>query len=239
MSIPAIVIAGGLGTRIAPFSNGRPKSLIEIHGKPFLKWQLELLSKNGITDVVLCLSHKSEQILKYLSHQENLGMNIRYSFDGENQLGTGGAVQKALTLVDGPFYVLYGDSYLLTKFKQVSQFYLSQRKEALMTVLHRSRTYEKPNVGMSRERILIYSKSSTERNLEFIDYGLTILNHSCFEFSKNRDRFDLTDIFADLIRRDEIVGYEVFERYFEVGSLRGYTEFNDYLVGGRSEQRNL
>jgi NDP-sugar pyrophosphorylase family protein len=233
MTIPVIVIAGGLGTRIATLARNRPKSLIEIRGKPFLEWQLEMLSKNGIKDVVLCLSYQSEQIIEYLTDQKNLEMNIQYSLDGEIQLGTGGAVKKALPLVSGPFFVLYGDSYLLTRFKKVQEFYFGQGRQALMTVIHRSKTYEKPNVELSQETILNYSKVSTRKEMDFIDYGLTILNEHCFEFFKSKNSFDLTEVFTNLLSRDELVGYEVQDGYFEVGSLHGYSAFEMYLDGGK------
>jgi hypothetical protein len=102
-----------------------------------------------------------------------------------------------------------------------------------MTVIHRSKTYEKPNVELSQETILNYSKVSTRKEMDFIDYGLTILNEHCFEFFKSKNSFDLTEVFTNLLSRDELVGYEVQDGYFEVGSLHGYSAFEMYLDGGK------
>lgn len=234
MKLPAVILAGGLGTRIASVAGDKPKSLIEFCGKPFLYWQLDLLSRNGVREVILCLSHKSEQIIEYISHENEFKMNIRYSIDGDTQLGTGGSVKKASSLINGPFFVLYGDSFLLTDFSRVQDFYLNQKRRGLMTTIHYTKTYEKPNIQISSNQILNYSKSISGKNFTYVDYGLSILTSDCFSSSQGIERFDLVDVFSHLLLRNELVGFEVGERYFEIGSPYGVSEFKKYLERERS-----
>jgi NDP-sugar pyrophosphorylase family protein len=85
--LQTVVLAGGLGTRIRPVYENLPKSLIPICGRPFLAWQLELLQKNGVTEVILCVSHKSDLIEKYISEEKSFGMQILFSYDGVKQIG--------------------------------------------------------------------------------------------------------------------------------------------------------
>ena len=236
MSLPAIIIAGGYGTRIAAVAGNKPKSLIQICEKPFLYWQLDLLFKNGVEDVVLCLSHRAEQIMEYLSYQNDIQVNIHYCLDGDTQLGTGGSAKKAISLVKGPCFVLYGDSYLLADFSKIKDFYIKQSKQALMTTIHHSKTYEKPNVEMSQNKIVAYSKSRAGVNMKYLDYGLSILTSDCFDFSQGLATFDLSEVFSNLILRDEVVGYETDQKYFEIGSTRGFSEFKNYMERENSAQ---
>ena len=109
---PVAILAGGLATRLHPLTEETPKALIEIYGRPFIEWQLKLLSREGIKKVVLCVAHKSEMIQAFVGDGRKYGVEIDYSFDGEVRLGTGGAIRKALPLLGDTFMVLYGDSYL-------------------------------------------------------------------------------------------------------------------------------
>ena len=74
---PIAVLAGGLASRLGSLSTNIPKCLIEINGKPFIEWQLELLKAAGYADFVFCLSHKSDQIEKYLGNGSRYGLNFK------------------------------------------------------------------------------------------------------------------------------------------------------------------
>src|SRR5690242_2763493 len=99
------VLAGGLATRLGEVTKSTPKSLIEIAGRPFLAWQLELFRARGLGDVVLCVSHHAEQIEAWVAEHPIPGLRVRFSHDGGRQRGTGGALQRALPLLGSPFLV--------------------------------------------------------------------------------------------------------------------------------------
>ena len=82
-----MVLAGGLGTRLKPLTEQIPKSLIPVNGQPFLAYQLELFKRSGIRDVVLCVGHLGDQIRKYLGDGNGLGVDIRYSDEGDKLSG--------------------------------------------------------------------------------------------------------------------------------------------------------
>src|ERR1700719_4898647 len=110
--LPVVILAGGLATRLRPITEKIPKALVEVAGRPFLEHQIELLTLNAISDVVLCVCYLGEMIERRYGDGASLGIKIRYSFDGPKLLGTGGAIKKALGLLPDAFFVLYGDSYL-------------------------------------------------------------------------------------------------------------------------------
>jgi hypothetical protein len=108
----AVVLAGGLATRMRPMTLTVPKSMLEVSGRPFVDWQLEKLASSGFREVVLCVAHLGEQIRAHVGNGARYGLNVRYSFEGDVLLGTGGALRAALERLAPTFLVTYGDSYL-------------------------------------------------------------------------------------------------------------------------------
>jgi NDP-sugar pyrophosphorylase family protein len=107
--IPVALLAGGLATRLRPITEKVPKVLVPVAGKPFLTHQLELLHKQGIRRVVMCLGHLGEMVVQEFGDGSAHGIQLEYSFDGPKLLGTGGALRQALPKLGGEFFVLYGD----------------------------------------------------------------------------------------------------------------------------------
>ena len=123
--LPLAILAGGYSTRLGSLTKDLPKCLVEINGRPFVEWQLDLLVESGYSDFIFCISYKSEMIQEYLADGSRWGSRIRYSIDGETQLGTGGAIQKALPLLGDAFGVIYGDSYLPIDYSNVESEFLN------------------------------------------------------------------------------------------------------------------
>lgn len=105
----AVILAGGVGTRLRPITDYVPKPLVPVNNIPIIEWQLRYLKKFGINNVIICSGYKAEQIQNYLEHKKNFGMNIKHSIE-KSQLGTGGAIKKAANLIkEKSFLVLNGD----------------------------------------------------------------------------------------------------------------------------------
>ncbi len=107
---PAVILAGGLGTRLRPLVSDRPKALAVVAGKPFILHQLEWLRRNLVQSVILCVGYKGEQIVDFLGDGSHLGLKIDYSWEN-TPLGTAGALAQALELLPPEFLVLNGDTY--------------------------------------------------------------------------------------------------------------------------------
>src|SRR5580704_139718 len=133
-SLPVVILAGGLATRLRPLTEKIPKSLVEVAGRPFLEHQIALLRKNGITNIFLCVGYLGEMIEQRFGDGEQLGVQIAYSYDGEKLLGTGGAIKKLLPRLPEDFFVLYGDSFLPIDYQAVATHFRASAKAALMTV---------------------------------------------------------------------------------------------------------
>src|SRR3984893_1649650 len=146
MSLPIVILAGGLATRLHPITEKIPKALVDVAGRPFLEHQIELLKGNEVTDITLCVGYLGEMIQKRYGDGEALGVRIRYSFDGPKLLGTGGAIKKASAFLPDVFFVLYGDSYLPVDYQAVAAAFREAGKPALMTVFANSDAWDTGNV---------------------------------------------------------------------------------------------
>jgi NDP-sugar pyrophosphorylase family protein len=233
--LPLAILAGGYATRLGLLTAETPKSLIEVNGRPFVDWQIDLLVKNGYSDFIFCVSYKSDMIQEYLGDGSERGISIRYSSDGHKQLGTGGAIQKALPMLGDMFGVLYGDSYLPTNYFAVEQSFLISRSDALMTVYENKNQIDSSNVEFVNGKLINYEKGLNNRDMHHIDYGITFFRAAAFCAWKDKPSFDLSELCHQLATRGQLFGIEVFERFYEIGSLHGIEDFSKYLKEASNE----
>lgn len=227
--LPLAVLVGGYGTRLGSLTKVIPKCLVEVNGRPFIDWQLDLLVENGFMDFVFCVSHKSELVQEHLGDGADRGINIQYSNDGEMQLGTGGAIQKALPKLGESFGVIYGDSYLPIDYFELEQNFLESKALGLMTVYKNQNQLDISNVEFTQGVLKRYEKASRSANMHHIDYGITFFREAAFRSWTGQKSFDLSEVCSQLAKDGQLDGFEVFERFYEIGSLQGIEDFSQYL----------
>ncbi|MDW0148811.1 MAG: nucleotidyltransferase family protein [Nitrososphaeraceae archaeon] len=108
----AVILAGGLGKRLKPLTNDRPKPMIEVLNVPIIEWQLKWFKKHNIKEIIICVGYLKENIIDYLGSGSKLGINIGYIVE-DNPLGTGGALKNTSSLLnsstDDGFFMTNGD----------------------------------------------------------------------------------------------------------------------------------
>jgi D-sedoheptulose 7-phosphate isomerase len=229
MSLPVAILAGGLATRLHPLTEKIPKSLVDVAGKPFIVHQIELLRSNGLTHLVLCLGYLGEQVQDELGDGSKWGMQIDYVFDGPLLLGTGGALLRAFPRLAEKFFVLYGDSYLDCDYAAVESVFHASGKLGLMTVFRNANLWDQSNVIFENGRIQHYDKINHIPEMKHIDYGLGVLQASALERYPVDCVLDLATIYQDLLVQDQLAGYEVSQRFYEIGSPAGLQETSEYI----------
>jgi NDP-sugar pyrophosphorylase family protein len=229
LEMPVAILAGGRATRLRPATEKMPKSLLPVAGKPFLAHQLELLSARGIRRAVLCLGYLGEMIQREFGGGARFGLRLDYSFDGPNLLGTGGAIKRALPLLGRDFFVLYGDSYLPTEFAPIAALFRRSGKLGCMTVYRNEGLYDASNVVFRDGEIAVYDKQLRLPEMRHIDYGLNLFNAAAFGCYPAAQPFDLAEVVGDLVCERQLIGYEVHERFYEIGSPAGLTELEAVL----------
>jgi len=231
-ALPVAILAGGLATRLRPVTEKVPKALLPIAGRPFIHWQLGLLAQQGVTEVVLCTGYLGEQIQAAVGDGSGFGVTVRYSFDGDTLLGTGGALKRALPKLGAAFFVLYGDSYLRCSFAAAQSAYAASADLGLMTVFCNEDRWEKSNVLIRDGRVVEYDKHSPRPDMRHIDYGLSILSVQALQRSPASAAFDLADLYHELALRGELAALTVSERFYEIGSVGGIEATERHLMSG-------
>ena len=225
--IPIAILAGGLGTRLRPITETMPKSLLEIDGEPFIAHQLRELARQGIQNVILCVGFLGEQVESFVKDGAEYGVRIKYSYETNDLLGTGGAIRNALHLLTDDFFVLYGDSWLDIDYRSVYESFQNSGKTALMTVYRNEGRWDTSNVEMDGNRIKIYSKIKPNPRMTHIDYGLGILKPNIFEKYPEGANFDLAEIYESLSDSGRLASFEAKNRFYEIGSHDGLKELNE------------
>jgi len=232
---PVAILAGGLATRLRPLTETIPKALVEINGRPFIAWQLDWLRDQGAAHVVVCAGYRGEQIEDVVGNGAAWGLRVDWLYDGPTLLGTAGALKRALPLLGGPFFVLYGDSYLPTPWRPVQDTFDASGKLALMTVFRNAGAFDRSNVEFADGEIIVYDKKHTTPRMQHIDYGLGLFAPAAFDSVPEGEVADLAKLYSDLLARGELAAYEVHERFYEIGSFEGIEATSAHLAAHASK----
>jgi NDP-sugar pyrophosphorylase family protein len=226
-----VIFCGGRATRLGNLTRDTPKSLIKIEGKPFLEYQIEILKKQSIKDVILCVGYLSEKIIERIGDGKKFGVNIRYSYDDEKPLGPIGALKNAEPLLDDVFFIMYGDSYLFVDFKKVYSYFLKHDDLALMVAYKNFDKYDASNLVIKNGRISAYGKENKTKDMVYIDYGTSILRKKVLELIPKDTYYPMVPFFSDLIKRKQLLAFEAKKRFYHIGTPEALEEFNDYIRG--------
>jgi NDP-sugar pyrophosphorylase family protein len=226
--LPVCILAGGLGTRLGTAVADTPKPLLEVAGEPFLRHQLRLLGRHGASRVVLCVGYLGERIEAALRDGTDLGLDVRYAFDGPELRGTAGAVRGALDLLGDAFMVLYGDTYLRIDYGRVQRAFERSGCLALMTVLRNEGRWDASNVVLEGDRVAVYNKANPTADMAWIDYGLGVLRADALD-AAGPDEPDLVAVYHELAARGDLAAYVATERFYEIGTPEALAETDAFL----------
>ncbi|EAL6914040.1 D-glycero-D-manno-heptose 1-phosphate guanosyltransferase [Campylobacter coli] len=204
----AIVLAGGLGTRLRSVVQDLPKPMAPINGKPFLAFVLEYLKKQGITEIILSVSYKYELIQEYFKDEFH-GMKIHYNIEKE-LLGTGGAIKDALKLVKNEVYVVNGDTFFDIDLKK-----LVLNGSKICIALKQMQNFDRyGTVNVDDQGIVTSFEEKVFKKQGLINGGIYLLKKDIF------DNFDLEKKFS----------FEKFlQENFELLKIQTQI-FNDYFI---------
>jgi NDP-sugar pyrophosphorylase family protein len=228
-TVPVALLAGGLATRLRPITETIPKAMVEVAGRPFIDHQLDLLRRNGIRRVVMCLGYRGRQVEDHVGDGASCGMEVCYAYDGEKLMGTGGAIRRALHLLDDVFWVMYGDSYMDIDYRAVLSHFDRSGADALMTVLRNGNRWDKSNVVFRDGKLLRYDKKVQTPEMDYIDYGVALLRRRAAEEIPTDRPFDLAELYTRLVAEGRMVGHEVTNRFYEIGTPAALEEAAKYL----------
>lgn len=216
---PAIVLAGGLGTRLKPITETIPKPMVLINGKPFLEYKLEALKKYGIKDIILCIGYLGEKIENYFGNGENFGLNIKYSHEKE-LLGTAGAIKNAESLIESDsFLVTNGDTFSEIDLSALFSFHESLKPLITIAVTNASNPLEQELIDIKEDLIKFYVRDTFEHNEYLKTKQKFLINAGTYIFDRK---------VLDLIPKNKKISLEkdIFPNL--LGGVKGF-KYNGYI----------
>lgn len=234
-TVPVALLAGGLATRLRPITEKIPKALVDLAGRPFIDWQLDLLAENGIRHVVMCLGYLGEMVRDHCGDGAPRGMRLDYSFDGEKLMGTGGALRRAERFLgDDALWVMYGDSYMDIDYRGVLAAFRASGADGLMTVLNNGNKWDTSNVIYEGGVLVKYDKKNRSPAMHHIDYGVGLLRASVLARVPADRPYDLAELYTALVDERRMIGYEVTRRFYEIGTPASLEEARAYLMSRKA-----
>jgi N-acetyl-alpha-D-muramate 1-phosphate uridylyltransferase len=229
----AVVLAGGLATRMRPQTLTVPKSMLIVAGRPFVDWQLERLAADGYDDVVMCVAHLGGQIRDHVGDGARYGVKVAWSEEGPNLLGTAGALRAALPLLGETFLVTYGDSYLPFDYAEPLRVLRAHDDcDGVMAIFKNEGRWDVSNVvtdGPTGEWVLRYEKNTGDPTFDHIDYGATALRRGVVERVPAGATLGFDVVQRGLAASKRLRGCLARERFFEIGSPEGLAELDRLL----------
>lgn len=216
----AVILAGGLGTRLFPLTKTVPKPMVPVAGVPYLEHQLRELRRQGIGDIVLLTGYLGEQIEDYFGDGTNFGLRIRYSRES-SPLGTGGALREAAALLEPQFMLIYGDSYLPLAYVEVFRRLADSTAEGLVVVYDNRRedTSVKNNIALDESGYVTRYDKDQAAGLEYVEAGVLAFRREVIERMPAHGAVSLEkEIFPQLIRARSLIAFPTLQRFYDIGT---------------------
>ena len=184
----AVILAGGRGTRLRPLTDVRPKAMIEMHGKPFLEYLVEMLRDQGFERILMLLGYLPEVVQNHFGDGRRWGVTIEYSVTAvEND--TGRRVKLAAPQIDECFLLMYCDNYWPMQMgKMWERFIRGAKVPAMITVYRNMDGYTKNSLAVDSEGyVTVYDKTCTSPDLQGVEISYVILMKSVLELLPEDD----------------------------------------------------
>ena len=232
----AVVLAGGLGTRLYPITKTIPKPMVPILGRPFLDHILEMLASQSFEEVVLLTGYLGQQIREHVGDGSRFGLNIRYRQESGQLLGTGGALREAVHLLRPWFFLIYGDSFLPMDYADAARAFHTGGTQALMVVLGSTAGVDVvPNVRLDDDGRIVSYRKGGGNGYTHVDAGVLVLRREVVSLVPREGPCSLEqETYPRLAAAGDLLAYPACQRFYDIGTPDGVAEFSSYLEARRS-----
>ena len=213
-----------------PFSDTRPKAMVEFAGKPFLEHLLEMLRDQGFHDVLLLLGYLPDVITSHFGDGSRLGLRIQYSTTLPEDL-TAHRVQQAASLLDERFLLLYCDNYWPMRFEDMWQHFLEQGAPAMITVYANRDGWSRSSVAVQDDMVRVFDRSRTAPGLAGVEISYALLERDAVLplLPQHQELFEQA-VYPVLAERGELSAYWTEHRYYSVGGLERLPYTEDFFA---------
>jgi len=221
----AVILCGGLGTRLRPLTDTLPKPLAPINGRPFLAYLIAQLREQQIQRVLLLTGYKGEMIRDYFEGRTDNRIQIDYS-SGPTEWETGRRLWEARERLDECFMLLYSDNYVLTDISKLTGVHTAGKNAITLTV------HSKQNGNIKLDpcgQVVLYDSSRADQNLNYVEIGYMLVdrNEVLNEFSDADVSF--SRILGQLVRRGRVGAVNSGDAYHSISDVERWKRTERYL----------
>jgi len=216
----ALILAGGLGTRLGVITREIPKPMVPIGDKPFLEHLLVYLLDHGIKKFVLCVGYRAPQIQEYFGNGKKWNCEIVHSLE-EKPLGTGGAIKNAARFLEDTFLVINGDNYLKLDHQTfIRTFQRMKHKVGMLACRLNDPSFTASNLNLNeKSRVIEAYDYQNPEGMKYVDCGVKIFSRRLLDFFGAEDSFSLEiDTLPKIVRKSLLAGYLIKEPALDIGT---------------------
>lgn len=220
-----ILMVGGMGKRLRPLTNDRPKPLLEVGNKPILETIIANFAKYGFKNIILSVNYKSQMIEEYFGDGSKFGVTIDYVHE-DKRMGTAGALSLMREQLTEPFFVMNGDLLTNVNFEHMLEFHLSNQAIATMGV--REYDFQVPYGVVNLNGHKITSIEEKPAHKFFVSGGIYILDTDVLNTIPDDIFYDMPTLFEKLIaNKQKAISFPIREYWLDIGRVRDFEQAND------------
>lgn len=215
----AIILAGGMGTRLKPFTDTNPKPMYPIEDKPFIEYLIKQIKEFGIKKILLLLGYLPDKIINYLGDGSDYGVEITYDITPQDY-DTGARILNAKNKIEDVFLLMYCDNYCPVDFECLVKDFNDNDALLQVSVYKNADLYTKNNMKISEDGLVeIYDKKRVAEDLQGVDIGYAIIDKRVLELMPPvNDNFE-KNVYPRLIEQKKMYATVTEHRYYSVGSF--------------------
>lgn len=222
---PVLIMAGGLGTRLRPYTENIPKPMLKVGNKPILQTIIEQFSAYGFKDILISVNYKSDIIENYFRDGSDFGVSIKYIKETK-RLGTAGAIKLSSKYLHKPFFVINGDILTNVNFYNLLQYHIENNYK--MTIGSRLYETQIPYGVLNIDETCVTSLEEKPIINYLVNGGVYILEPDIIKNIPEDKYFDMTELIDILINRKERVGsFSITEYWMDIGRIEDYDKVNN------------
>jgi len=224
----AVILAGGLGTRLRPFTESIPKGMVSVGNRPFLEHQILHLREQGIEEILLLVGYLAETIIGAFGDGSQCGVHISYSREA-TPLGTAGALKMAQSKLEHEFLLLNGDTYLPITYADVTDTFRTLQPLGLVVAFRNKDADTKSNLAVSPDMRVLDTHLSGG-HLTHVNAGVMVFSRRILDFIVGERMCSLEgDLFPQLIRMRALWAYETQVPFYDMGTHSGLRRLEKVL----------
>ena len=229
LGIKAVILAGGLGTRLRPYTLFMPKPMLPLGDKPVLEHIIEWLKHNGVSDIIISVGYLRRIIEDYFQNGSDLGVNISY-VRTKRPMGTAGQLKAAENIVDGTFICLYGDTIVDFDLRKATEAHIARNATATMTLMHHTTMLKYGFIETDgNDKVIEWNEKPEFKGL--INIGCYIMEPKFLDHIPTNRMYGMDVAFKEVIKAGApIYSVTVDGDFVDIGDRKSYqTAYDKYL----------